>query len=189
MDEPDAITRTLAACAAGDPSAWDRLAPFVYAELRRLAESYMGREREGHTLQPTALVHESYLRLVSQRLPKFESRSHFYGLAAQIMRQVLVDSARAYRSQKRGGGAEGRLPLDGNEPAIEGQNWGILDLHEALTKLAHDSAVQAQAIELHYFGGLAVAEIARVTGRSERTLARELRAGRLSLGRLLGART
>lgn len=105
------------------------------------------------------------------------------------MRQVLVDSARADRSQKRGGGAEGNLPLDGNAPAIEGQNWGVLELHEALTKLADDSAVQAQAIELHYFVGLAVAEIARVTGRSERTLARELRAGRLWLGRLLGART
>lgn len=77
MEEQDAITQTLAACAAGDPSAWDRLAPVVYTELRRLAESYMGRERRGHTLQPTALVHESYLRLVSQRLPKFESRSHF----------------------------------------------------------------------------------------------------------------
>ena len=178
----DAITQTLVACAAGDRDAWQRLAPFLYQELRRLAENYLRDERGGHTLQPTALVHESYIRLVEQRLPKFESRAHFLGLAARVMRQVLVDSARAHRAEKRGGAAK-RVPLEDAEALVEGIPWGVLELDEALGRLAKASEPQAQVIELHYFGGLPVAEMAQLTGRSERTLARELRAAKLFLAR------
>ena len=181
----DAITSTLAACRGGDPEAWDRLVPFVYRELRRLAEGYLRRERAGHTLQPTALVHESYLRLVEQRLPAFENRQHFYGLAARIMRQVLVDSARAHRAGKRGSGGE-RLSLS-SAPEAADPGWDILSLDQALGKLSIESHTQAAAIELHYFSGLAVADIATYTGRSERTVARDLRSAKLYLASQLGA--
>lgn len=181
----DAITSTLAACSTGDPQAWDKLAPFVYRELRRLAAGYLGHERPGHTLQPTALVHESYLRLVERRLPQFENRQHFYGLAARIMRQVLVDSARAHRAEKRGSG-EGHASLS-SEPAIAAPAWDILALDLALGGLSLAAPAQAAAIELHYFSGLAVSEIAAYTGRSERTVARDLRSAKLYLASQLGA--
>lgn len=179
----DAITQTLLQCAAGDTAAWQVLAPIVYDELHRLAESCLRGERRGHTLQPTALVHESYLRLVSQRLPVFEARSHFYALAARIMRQVLVDSARAHKAAKRGGDME-RVGMDGAGSLPLWPN-PMLEIDDALRRLAEYSREQAESIELHYFGGLAVAEIANVTGRSTRTLARELKAGRLFLARAL----
>jgi RNA polymerase sigma factor (TIGR02999 family) len=181
----DDITQILSACSAGDPAAWRRLTPFLYAELGRLAESYLRNERTGHTLQPTALVHESYIRLVEQRLPRFESRGHFLALAAQVMRQVLVDSARAHRAAKRGGGLRA-LPIQDAAPVIEGVNWGVIELDEALNRLRGRNEAHAQVIEYHYFGGLLVAEIASVTGRSERTIARELRAAKLFLARELG---
>lgn len=182
---PDDITQLLTACAAGDPGAWRQLTPYLYAELGRLAESYLRNERSGHTLQPTALVHESYIRLMEQRLPRFESRGHFLALAAQVMRQVLVDSARAHRAAKRGGGVPA-VPIEEAEPVIEGFNWSIIELDEALNRLRARNEAHAQVVEFHYFGGLHLAEIASVTGRSERTLARELRAAKLFLARELG---
>lgn len=188
VDSEDAITQTLVACSLGDREAWERLTPLIYSELRRLAAGYLRRERSGHTLQPTALLNEAYIRLVEQRLPKFASRSQFYGLAAQVMRQILVDSARSHKAQKRGDGAQ-RVPLE--LAALEfgaAPGWDVLELDTALLKLAEGSQVQAQAIELHYFAGLTLADMAPVTGRSERTLARQLRAGKLFLARELGAR-
>ncbi|MBL8222016.1 MAG: sigma-70 family RNA polymerase sigma factor [Bryobacterales bacterium] len=181
----DAITQTLRACAAGDRSAWERLTPYIYEELRRLAAQYMRHERKGHTLQATALVHESYIRLIGQRLPEFESRGHFFAVASQLMRQVLVDHARAHRSAKRGGGTS-HQELDGVEPAMDGIRWDILALDAALRRLADDKPDQAKAVELHYFGGLVVSEIAGVMGRSERSVARDLKAGRLYLLEALG---
>lgn len=181
----DAITQTLRACAAGDRAAWERIAPYVYEELRRLAMQYMRHERKDHTLQPTALVHESYLRLIGQRLPEFENRGHFYAVASQLMRQVLVDHARSHRAAKRGGGNT-REDLGDFEPIVEGIRWDLLALDAALRRLAEENPEQAKAVELHYFGGLVVSEIAGVTGRSERSVARDLKAGRLFLMETLG---
>lgn len=186
MAEEDAITGLLTAWNAGDETAFEKLAPFVYAELRKLAESYMRGERPGHTLQPTALVHEVYLRLVKQRLPEFRNRAHFYGLTAQLMRQVLVDSSRARAAAKRAGGAQ-RVDLDESIAVSPARDWDILELDTALAELAIENGHGARAIELHYFGGSSVAEIAEMTGRSERTVARDLASARLFLARFHGA--
>jgi len=183
--EADAIAATLAACNAGEHGAWDRLAPLVYSELRRMADAYMRGERPGHTLQPTALVHESYVRMVEQRLPKFESRSHFLALAARQMRQVLVDSARARRAAKR----DAVLEVHGLESDRAGPPlWDISDLDRALQRLEADSPEQGKAIELHYFGGFSVPEMSEMLQRSERSIARDLRAARLYLARELPSR-
>ncbi|MEZ5402976.1 MAG: ECF-type sigma factor [Bryobacteraceae bacterium] len=182
---PD-ITALLAAWNAGDSGALERLTPHVYSELRRLADSYMRGERPGHTLQPTALVHEVYLRLVKQKLPEFSSRSHFYGLAAQLMRQVLVDSARARGASKRAGDLR-RITLGESAPGADGIGLGELD--DALRLLEQRDENQARAVQLHYFGGLAVAEIAAFCQRSPRSVARDLRAARIFLAREIGVAT
>ncbi len=182
----DAITGLLWAWNAGEPGAFDKLAPFVYTELRKLAESYMRGERPGHTLQPTALVHEVYLRLIKQRMPKFENRAHFYGLSAQLMRQVLVDSARSRAAAKRAGAMQ-PVDLDGMMATGTAQDLDVLELDSALGKLALENEHGARAIELHYFGGLSVAEISGFTGRSERTVARDLASARIFLARVHGS--
>ena len=168
------VTELLYSWSHGNRQAFNDLAPLVYSELRRLAESYFRNERIGHVLQPTALIHEAYLRLISQSRPEWRSRSHFYGVAAQIMRQVLVDYARNSRAAKRGGGVQ-PVPLDAVLAYAPERSSGILELDDALKLLAEVDERKCRAIELRYFGGLTVDETAEALGISPATVGRELR--------------
>ena len=160
-DEP--ITALLQKFADGDKAALDRLMPLVYSELQRLAGAYLRNERPGHTLQPTALVHEAYTRLLKQEQPDYRTLSHFMGVAAQVMRQVLIDYARTRNAAKRGGGnakfsitqAE-EIPV--NQPSI------LIAIDDALVELARKDALKARLIELRFFGGLTAEESAEALG-------------------------
>ena len=158
----------------GDASALDRLIPIVYAELRSLAARYLRDEHAAATLQPTALVHEAYLRLIAQDMPDWECRSHFFGVAAHLMRQILVDHARRHRSQKRGGGVK-PLPLEEALAFAPVKSDGVLALDEALTALAAVDVRKSKVIELRFFGGLSVEETARTLNVSVGTVGREQR--------------
>jgi RNA polymerase sigma factor (TIGR02999 family) len=173
-EAPDSteVTRLLAAWGEGDRAALEQVTRLVYEELRRLAHRYMEGQRPDHTLQTTALVHEAYLRLVSQDNPRFADRVHFLAVAAKAMRQILVDYARASLREKRGAGAKA-IALDeaallSPEPTRE-----ILDLHEALERLAALDARKAQVVELKYFGGLRQEEIAELLEVSDKTVRRD----------------
>ena len=179
---PGDFTRRLIEWQKGDKGALDEIMPVVYSELRRLAASRLRGERPDHTLQPTALIHEAYLRLVDQEMPEFRSRSHFFGVASAVMRQILVDSARAHRAQKRGGGRRD----DWSETIDPAGNPDIVALDDALLKLARVDERKARAIEMQYFGGLTVEEIAEAMGSSGRSIARELRSAKAFLFRELG---
>jgi RNA polymerase sigma factor (TIGR02999 family) len=174
---------------AGEPAAADRLLPVVYAELRRQAARAMRREESGHTLQPTALVHEAYLRLAEQRVT-WRSRGHFFGVAAQLMRRILVDHARERHAAKRGGGVQS-ITLAGNEPADAAsradQDVDVLALHEALERLTALDPEQGRLVELRYFGGLNIEETAEALGISPATVKREWAVARAWLRRELGA--
>jgi RNA polymerase sigma factor (TIGR02999 family) len=171
---PHQVTLLLREWKAGDNSALDKLTPLIYNELHRLANSYLRRERPDHTLQPTALVNEAYLRLVDQRTPDWQNRAHFFGVAAQLMRQVLVDYARSHRSEKRGAGAR-MLPLDEALTFTAEKADELLLLDEALGKLATVDPRKSRAVELRFFGGLTIEEIANVMEISVATVGRELR--------------
>jgi RNA polymerase sigma factor (TIGR02999 family) len=169
------VTRLLVEWREGNRAALDALLPVVYEELRRLAESYISRERSGHTLQPTALVHEAYVRLIGQDIPDFQNRAHFFGVAAHLMRQVLVDSARKFRAGKRGGG--NKVSLDGmgidiGDPSV---NSPFLALDEAVQNLEKLDPRKGQILEMKYFGGLTLDEIVEATGVSKATVSRDLR--------------
>jgi len=167
------ITQLLIAWSDGRREALDRLIPLVYDDLRRLAGGYMLREVPGHSLQPTALVHEAYVRLVDQRQVQWRNRAHFFGVAASMMRRILVDHARARRAEKRGGEFE-RVTLVGDEVAAEGSNEiDVLALHESLERLAAFDPQQERIVELRYFGGLTIEEAAEVVGISNATVVRE----------------
>jgi RNA polymerase sigma factor (TIGR02999 family) len=168
------VTLLLLDVKKGNPGALDRLVPVVYAELHRLAARYLRDEHAAATLQPTALVHEAYMRLVAQDLPDWECRSHFFGVAAHLMRQILVDHARRHRSRKRGGGA---APVTLNEAFALAQvkSSNILALDDALTALAAVDERKCRVIELRYFGGLTVQETATALGVSIGTIGREQR--------------
>ena len=168
------VTLLLREWKAGDQSALEKVTPLIYTELHRLANSYLRRERPDHTLQPTALVNEAYLRLVDQRTPDWQNRAHFFGVAAQLMRQVLVDYARSHRSEKRGAGAK-ILPLDEALTFTEEKAESLLLLDEALNKLAKVDPRKYRAVELRFFGGLTIEEIANVMDLSVATIGRELR--------------
>lgn len=182
------VTVLLRRWSAGDAGALDALLPAVQDELRRLARSYMRRERDGHTLEPTALVNEAYLRLVDQRDVRWASRGHFFAIAAQAMRRVLVDHARGHVAAKRGGGAE-RVTLSGlpdaraDRPTID-----VLWLNDALEQLASLDARQAQVVELRYFAGMSVEEVAEVLEISPATVKREWATARLWLAHALTMR-
>jgi len=168
------LTQLLLQWANGDQEALDRLMPLVYSELQRLASDYLRRERPEHTLQPTALVHEAYLRLVDQDLPDWRSRAHFFGVAAQMMRQILVDHARAHLASKRGGGA----PAASIEEALtlsHAHSGDVLALDDALTTLAGVDLRKSKIIELRFFGGLSIEEMAKALNISVATVGRELR--------------
>jgi RNA polymerase sigma-70 factor (ECF subfamily) len=170
--DPGDITHLLLELRAGSPDAMERLMPVVYRELRRLAANYMRQERPGHTLQPTALVHEAYLRLVGQKERNWQNRAHFFAVAAQAMRTVLVDHARANLAGKRGGG-QARVELDQalNQAAPEPRT--VLALDGALQRLEEIDPRASRVVELRWFVGLGIDEAAHVLGISEKTVRRE----------------
>ncbi len=167
------ITQLLIAWGDGHPEALDQLVPLIYDDLRRLAARFMLRETPGHSLQPTALVHEAYVRLIDQERVRWRNRAHFFGVAASMMRRILVDHARARRAEKRGGDGE-RITLVADEVAAPEQNGiDVLDLHESLERLAAFDPQQSRIVELRYFGGLTIDEAAEVVGVSQATVVRE----------------
>ena len=176
MDEPSVspheVTQLLQQWSQGDDSALAQLTPLVYEELRRLAHHYMEGERPNHTLQTTALVNEAYLRLADQTTPNWQSRAHFFAVAARGMRRILVSYARSNRAQKRGGGAA-RIELDEAAILSPEQSKEIVDLHEALERLGTLDSRKAQVVELKYFGGLHHDEIAEVMKISAVTVRRD----------------
>jgi len=178
------ITQLLARWAQGDRSALDGLMPVVYAELRKIAEGYLRRERSGHTLQPTALVNEAWLRLVKQDGLQFDHRKQFYALAAQAMRRILVDHARTLKAGKRGGDAP-RTALTADISGGANRTVELLALDEALDQLSRVSPRQAQVIELRYFGGLTVEEISDVVGASPATISRDQKTAEAWLGHVM----
>ena len=181
------VTRLLHRARAGDRAALDELMPLVYGELRRIARSFMQRQRPGHTLQPTALVNEAFLKLFHDTGPHLTDRAHFLALMSRAIRQVLVDHARAHDAAKRGGG-EARVPWDANIEVPSGratERVKFLDLHRALEALAHEHASLAQAIEMHYFSGMTAEETAVVLARSVHAVRHDLRLARAWLRREL----
>jgi RNA polymerase sigma factor (TIGR02999 family) len=168
------VTQLLDAIEAGNTRAADQLLPLVYEELRKLAAAKMAREQPGQTLQPTALVHEAWLRLVGDGAPQFGGRGHFFAAAAEAMRRILIDRARQKRSLKRGAGAE-RVDLellDRLEVAVAADDDTLLAIDEALTKLAGEDAESAEFIQLRFFAGMTNDEAARAQGIPERTARR-----------------
>ncbi|MCU1290549.1 MAG: polymerase sigma factor [Acidobacteria bacterium] len=169
------ITRMLIALTDGNTEVVNNLLPLIYDELRKLAGNYLRRERVSHTLQPTALVHEAYIKLIDQKQVRWQNRAHFFGIAAQIMRRLLVDHARKHTADKRGGEIE-KLPLEeeilvvSNEKSAE-----LLALDEALENLEKLDAQKAKIVELRYFGGLSIEETAEVLGVSVATVNRQWR--------------
>ena len=172
MTSSQVVTRLLLDWSAGSKEALDELTPLVYSELRRLAGSYLGRERPGHTLQPTALIHEAYLRMAGSGMPNWENRAHFFAIAAQLMRQILVDHARARQAAKRKGI---RVQLDAALTVSREPDRDIVALDDAMKDLAALDPRKCRVIELRFFGGLTAEETAGVLGISAVTVGRELR--------------
>ena len=166
------VTLLLAKLRTGSDDAASQLLPLIYNELKRLAEFHMRRERPDHTLQPTALVHEAFLKMIGQDAAAFENRGHFFKVAAQVMRHILVDHARGRNSGKRGGLAP-KVPLDERLVFSEAQSDEVLALHEALERLERLSPRQGKIVEMRYFAGLSMEEIAGVLDVSSRTVKRE----------------
>ena len=169
---PHELTQLLIACSSGSQDAYDQLYPLVYEELRRLAHRYMSRERKGHTLQTTAVVHEAYLRLIDQRHVQWQNRAHFFAVAAQMMRRILITHAQSHAYAKRGGGAF-KVSLD--EAAVLSQERAgeLLALDEALKGLTAIDPRRSQVVELRFFGGLSNDEIAKVLKVSPNTVTRD----------------
>ena len=185
MQPPENITQLLAKWSGGDQSALDELMPLVYDELRRLASNYLRREKVGHTLQPTALVNEAYLRLVDQKSSRWQNRAQFYGIAAQLMRRILVDHARAKHAAKRGGAGQQRLSVTSANAVSEKPDLDVLALHEALEELTTIDPQQSRIVELKFFGGLSIEETAEVTGLGHATVERDWKMARAWLRRKL----
>jgi RNA polymerase sigma factor (TIGR02999 family) len=170
--DPDALSDALSDAVRGDTSALDRVLPLVYEEMRRLAAAYLRGERVGHTLQPTALAHEAYLRMLGQRNFPWQNRAHFMGMAARAMRSILVDHARRRKALKRGGG-DTAITLDTSIVVAGGPPVEFDDLDRALVDLARLSERQAQVVELRYFGGLTIEETGEVLGIATATVKRD----------------
>jgi RNA polymerase sigma factor (TIGR02999 family) len=166
------ITELLVGYGRGDKEALDQLMPIVYDELRRQAARYLRRERPGNTLQTTALIHEAYVRLVDQRNVQWQNRAHFFGIAAQLMRRILVDHARAKKRVKRGG-SDVRVSLGDATVAVKGQDLDVVALDEALQRLAQIDEQQSRVVELRFFSGLTVEETAEVMHISTATVKRD----------------
>ena len=186
MNSQRHVSRLVAQSAAGDAAAAAELFPIVYEELRRLAASALRRERTDHTLQPTALVHEAFLRLAETPGASWENRAHFVAVAARVMRRVLVDHARGRNALKRGNG-EIRVPIDDVDVPAVGQDVDLVALDDALARLAMLDERQARIVELRFFGGLSVPETAALIGASERTVKRDWQVARAWLTRELSS--
>jgi RNA polymerase sigma-70 factor (ECF subfamily) len=175
VDVSDDVTQLLMEWKNGDKdSATALLTPMIYSELRRLAAHYLRDERAANTLQPTALVHEAYLKLVSQKMPDWECRSHFFGVASHLMRQILVDHARRRHSEKRGSGVAA-VPLDEAFGFASTKSRDVIALDDALTALMQMDERKCKVIELRFFGGFSVEETAKAMGLSVATVGREQR--------------
>lgn len=170
------VTHLLERWSTGDRSALDRLTPILYDELRRLAASHLRRGNQSETIQPTSLVHEAYLKLAGQEKLAFQNRAQFFGLAAQVMRSILVDHARAKAAAKRGGGGFATTLHDEMAVTTDSEP-DVLVLHEALEALAEQDKRKAAVIEMRYFGGMTAQEIAGTLGISLATIGREIRVG------------
>jgi RNA polymerase sigma-70 factor, ECF subfamily len=181
------VTRLLRAMHDGDSNAAESLLPLVYAELHRIAAAYMRRERDGHTLQATALINEAYLRLVGEDI-EWTNRAHFIGLAAHVMRRVLVDYARQHNAERRGGGLK-RVEMEDNLAISPERLDEVLFLDEAMAKLAANNARQARVVELRYFGGLSVEQIAEILNVAPRSVKRDWALARIFLFRELNPGT
>ena len=178
------VTQILHDWSDGDQQAPERLMPLVYDEMRRLARSFLARERGGHTLQPTALVNEAYLRLVDQTRVNWQNRAHFYSIASSMMRRVLIDHARAHATEKRGGTAI-HLSLEDVQVPLEQRAASFVALDEALKKLEQMDERKCKVVEMRFFGGLSDEEIAQVLGVTTRTVLRDWKKARLWLYREL----
>ena len=180
----DQVTDLLVRWRGGDKASLDALLPLVYAELRLIARHYLSHERSDHTLQSTALVHEAYVRLAKQQLPEWQNRAHFFAVAAQLMRQILVDHARSHRASKRGGDAY-KLALDEAEDKAQPLDIDIVALDDALKSLAELDQQQSRVVELKFFGGLSIEETAEVLRISPSTVKRDWLSARAWLYREL----
>jgi RNA polymerase sigma factor (TIGR02999 family) len=181
------VTLLLSRWRSGDAAALEALIPFVYDELRRIARAHLRREREGHTLQSTALVNEAYLRLVGQEGGQLENRAHFLSVAAHLMRQILVDHARAHQAAKRDGGR--RVELEEAEHPLQTTNVDVVALDEALVKLAEFDPDLCRLVEMRFLGGLSIEETAQAMGISPATVKREWATARAWLTRELADRS
>ncbi|MCM3871147.1 MAG: sigma-70 family RNA polymerase sigma factor [Pyrinomonadaceae bacterium] len=182
---PDQVTRLLIDWQRGDKDALDQLMPLVYHELRKLAAGYLKNERRDHTLQPTALIHEAYLRMVEREIPEWQNRAHFFGVAARLMRQILVDHARTIKASKRGGEQQ-KLSLEDAPPIFTHDDVGsLLILDDALRKLAAFDERKARVVEMRAFGGMSVEDTALALGVSAPTVKRDMRLAQAWLQREL----
>jgi RNA polymerase sigma factor (TIGR02999 family) len=184
MDHASDITAVLVAWSNGEEEAGDAVIEAVYGELRRLARAYLRRERPDHSLPPTALVHEAYVKLVDQRRVQWQNRGHFFAIAAQQMRRILVDHARAHGAAKRGAGVT--VPLSDGEVVIDPPSVDLIALNTALDKLERLDARQSRLVELRFFGGLTVEETAEILGIAPITVKRDWVLARTWLYRELG---
>ena len=187
-EDPGEVTRLLRVWRAGDRDALDALVPHVYQELRRVAHYQLQKERPNHTLQSAALVHEAYARLVGQDSLEFESRSHFFAVAAQLMRQILVDYARRHRAEKRGGGAC-MLTLDDAMALPQRKSLDVVALDDALTRLSEIDPRQSRVVELRFFAGLSLEETAQALEVGPATVQRDWTAARAWLHREMSRET
>ena len=186
MTKPsEGISQLLTKWSSGDESALEGLIPLVYDELRRLAKNYLRKERPGHTLQPTALVNEAYLRLADQKSMRWQNRAQFYGIAAQLMRRILVDHVRLKQAEKRGGAQQQRLSITAAGEVAAMPDLDVLALHEALEELGAIDPQQARIVELKFFGGLSIEETAEVLGIGHATVERDWKMARAWLRRKL----
>jgi RNA polymerase sigma factor (TIGR02999 family) len=176
MDKPvtNEVTQLLIGWSEGDQEALDKLLPLVYQELKRMADRYLRRERSDHTLQATALVHEAYLKLIDQRSVHWQNRAHFFGIAAQAMRRILVDHARDRQANKRGGGGV-KLSLDDELELSNKRASELIALDDALSTLAEMDPQKSRIVELRFFGGLSIEETAEVLGIGTATVIRQWR--------------
>jgi RNA polymerase sigma-70 factor (ECF subfamily) len=182
MGPPGEVTRLLAAWSNGDKHALNTLMPLVYAELHRIARRAWNGQNPGNILQPTALIHEAYLKLIQSEEPEFQGRSHFFAVASIAMRHILVNHARGSLSAKRGGGAV-ILSLDDAEPQVHQEAAGVIALHEALEALQAIDPRKSRVVEMRYFGGLSIEETAEALGVSIITVNRDWRMARTWLMR------
>jgi RNA polymerase sigma factor (TIGR02999 family) len=179
---PQEVTQLLVDWGNGNQAALDRLMPVVYTELRQLAHRYMRRERPGHTMQTTALIHEAYLRLVDQNQVRWQHQAHFFGIAARLMRQILIEHARSRTRAKRGGGV-GTISLDEAAIVSQARATALLALDDALERLATIDPRKSQVVELRFFGGLSVEEAAQVLNIAPNTVLRDWRMAKAWLRR------